>query len=87
MTQQISDLLQGCTLFQHMSGTRMPQAVRTASSASDTDRLHSSTRDFPESTPSDRPVRRIQRQEQIPAGSLRPSLLKVLQDGITHFAL
>jgi hypothetical protein len=87
MTQQISDLLQRCTLFQQMSDTRMPQAVRTASPASDAYNLHSSTRDCPESTPSDRTVRRIQRQEQIPAGSLRPSLLKVLQDGITHFAL
>ncbi len=39
MTQQIPDLLQGCTLFQQMSGTRMPQTVRSASPALDACRL------------------------------------------------
>ena len=70
-----------------MSGTRMPQAVRAASSASDACRLHSSIRDFPERTTSDRPVRRFQRQEQIPAGGPRPRLLDVFQDGIAYFTL
>ena len=39
MTQQISDLLQRCALLQQMSGTGMPQTVRSASPASDARRL------------------------------------------------
>src|ERR1035441_8402521 len=87
MAQQISDLLHGCALFQQMSGTGMPQAVRAAPPASDACRLHSSTRNSPECAISDRPVWRLQRQEQIPARGPRPHLLDVCQDGIANFTL
>ncbi len=87
MAQQISDLLHGCALFQQMSGTGMPQAVRAASPASDACRLDSSVRDFPERATSDRPKWRLQRQEQIPAGGSRPPLLDVCQDDIAYFTL
>ncbi|MGA9669445.1 MAG: hypothetical protein WBQ94_09570, partial [Terracidiphilus sp.] len=87
MAQQISDLLHGCTLFQQVSCTRMPEAVRTAPTASDACRLHSPTRDFPESATSDRPVWWLQRQEQIPARGPWPRLLDVCQDGIAYFTL
>ena len=41
MPQQIPDLLQGCPLFQQMSGTRMSQTVRPAPPALDASRVDS----------------------------------------------
>ena len=55
--------------------------------ASDSCRLHSSTRDFPERARADRSVSWLQSQEQIPAGEPRPRLLDVCQDRIAYFTL
>jgi hypothetical protein len=87
MAKQISDFLHRCALFQQVSGTGMPQAVRATSPALDACRLHSSTRDFPERATSDHPVWRLQRQKKIPARGTRPRFLDVCQDGIAYFTL
>ena len=41
MPQQIPDLLQGCSLFQQMSGASMSQAVRSSPPALDASRVDS----------------------------------------------
>src|SRR5262249_26423966 len=70
-----------------MSGARVSQTVRSAPSASDADCVDSCARDAPEAAVSDAAVRRIQRQEQIPAGRPRTRPENVFQDGFAHLML
>src|ERR1017187_1207165 len=70
-----------------MSGTSVPQTVRSASPASDACRFHSCTRDAPEAAVPDASVRWFQREEQTRVGGPRTRLPDVCNDGVTHFML